>query len=125
MISFLIDECLTPKLVAAAHARGYAAAHVAYLQRTGTMDWLIAQIALQRDAILVTNNAKDFIKLYSRFDVHPGLLIILPRLSRAEQIQRFEQAISFIEEKGDITNRLVEMHAAGTVTLRNWSIDEV
>ncbi len=42
MNSFLIDECLTPKLVAAAQVRGYLAAHVAPLKRDAAESCVIA-----------------------------------------------------------------------------------
>jgi predicted nuclease of predicted toxin-antitoxin system len=121
MNSFLIDECLSPKLVAAAQIRGYAAIHVAHLNREGTEDWAIAQLALQRDAIFVTNNARDFLALYARFDIHPGLVIILPNVGRAPQIALFELGIDFIERHGDIVNQVVEIAADGEVSVRDWS----
>lgn len=120
MNCFLIDECLTPKLVAAAQVRGYLAAHVAHLQHDAAEDWVIAQLALSRDAILVTNNARDFIAIYGRFQIHPGLLIILPSVGRQPQIDLFELAIDFIEAHGDIVNRIIEVADDGSVIARDW-----
>lgn len=93
MSSFPIVECLSPKLVAAAQIRGHAAIHAAHLSHEGTEDRAIAQLALQRDVIFVTNNARDFPALYARFDIHPGLVIILPNVGRASQIALFELGV--------------------------------
>jgi predicted nuclease of predicted toxin-antitoxin system len=121
MSSFLIDECLTPRLVVAAQARGNTATHIAHLQRSGTDDWVIAQIALQRDAIFVTNNARDFLRIYARLDIHPGLVVILPNNATCPLRLAFGKAMDFIESRGDIVSHLIEVSADGAVALKDWS----
>ena len=121
MNSFLIDECLTPKLVAAAHIRGYDATHVTFLQAGGTPDWGIVRLILDRDDIFVTNNARDFLKLYARLEIHPGLVIILPAVKRAPQIELFTRVLDFIEQHPDVMNKLVQIDNSGSITFEPWS----
>jgi len=121
MNSFFIDECLTPELVTAAHTRGYEATHVIFLQRDGSPDWVIAQMVLARDDILVTNNARDFLQIYARLELHPGLVIILPSAGRAEQVALFNLAITEIERRPDIVNQVIEVRRDGSVAVLPWS----
>ncbi len=121
MNSFLIDECLTPDIVAWAHSRGFSATHVVYLQREGASDRSVAQLVLRRDDILVTNNARDFLSIYAKFDVHPGLVIILPSVSREAQIALFEAALRVIETRDDLVNHLLEVSRDGSTRVVPWS----
>jgi predicted nuclease of predicted toxin-antitoxin system len=121
MNSFFVDECLTPELVTAAHARGFEATHVIFLQRDGASDWAIAQLVLARDDILVTNSSRDFLAIYARFELHPGLVVILPSAARAEQLALFNLAIDEIERRSDIVNQVIEVSRDGTVKVMPWS----
>src|SRR3954467_10719360 len=109
MNSFFDDECLTPELVAVANARGFAATHVVDLERDGTEDWVIAQLVLRRNDVLVTNNARHFLNIYARFDIHPGLVIILPSVDLDEQVRLFEIALDEIERREDIVNHVLSV----------------
>ncbi|MGH8132693.1 MAG: DUF5615 family PIN-like protein [Steroidobacteraceae bacterium] len=60
---FLIDECLSVRLVVVAGEAGYEAHHVAHLGKEGWKDWNVASYACEKDFVLVTNNAADFRKL--------------------------------------------------------------
>jgi predicted nuclease of predicted toxin-antitoxin system len=74
----LIDECLSPKLVAEAKLRGLVAMHVAWINKEGAEDWDLAALAAERDYVVVTNNRRDFLRLYAELAVHNGLIIIVP-----------------------------------------------
>ena len=125
MNSFLIDECPTPDIVAWAHARGFSATHVVYLQREGASDRSVAELVLRRDDILVTNNARDFLSIYAKFDVHPGLVIILPSVSREDQIALFEAALQVIETRDDLVNHLLEVSSDGSTRVVPWSAFDI
>lgn len=75
---FLIDECLSPDLVALAHARGFDATHVVFRGLAGSPDRALLPIIRHQDFVFVTNNARDFLKLYARENIHAGLVIIVP-----------------------------------------------
>jgi predicted nuclease of predicted toxin-antitoxin system len=62
---FLIDECLSPDLVALAHARGHSATHVVFRGLAGTSDRDLLPIIRREGFVFVTNNAKDFQQLYA------------------------------------------------------------
>lgn len=120
MNRFLIDECLTPDLVAAAKAAGYDATHVTFLGRAGAADWTLLRMALDGDYVLVTNNASDFRALYRRADLHPGLIIIVPQVPRMEQISLFRIALEVIETRSDIINTVIVIAMDGSVSFETW-----
>lgn len=118
---FLIDECLSPSLVAKANARGHHATHVVYRNLQGTKDPDLIPLIIDEDFVFVTNNGRDFLKLYSNRDIHPGLVIIVPGgLPTTRQIELFDLVLNFIENKDDLINRLIEVFDDGTVTMKEF-----
>ncbi|MGA8613443.1 MAG: DUF5615 family PIN-like protein [Xanthobacteraceae bacterium] len=76
-MKFLIDECLSPELVALARSRGFhQSTHVTWLGMRSRKDWTIVRRAIADDFILVTNNTVDFQPLYERQEVHAGLICL-------------------------------------------------
>ncbi len=58
-MKFLIDECLSPELVAIARARGHGeSTHVTWLGMRSRKDWSIVRRAVADGYVLVTNNAQ-------------------------------------------------------------------
>ena len=90
---FLVDECLSPTLVDAAREAGFDAYHLVHIGGASWADWRIAAYAVDRDLILVTNNRTDFQELYSRQEIHPGLVIVLPSVGREQQLRLFGAAL--------------------------------
>ncbi|MEO7217994.1 MAG: DUF5615 family PIN-like protein [Gemmatimonadaceae bacterium] len=76
-MKFLIDECLSPKLVRVANARGFEAYHVAHRGWSGESDSKILRRLVAADLILVTNNRDDFLALIKRTEIHPGIIVIV------------------------------------------------
>ena len=96
-MKFLIDECLSPDLVAIARDRGSSlSTHVTWLGLRSKKDWTIVRRAVEDGYVLVTNNTTDFTSLVGREDVHAGLvcLSVAPGLMSL-QVQRvlFEVAL--------------------------------
>ncbi len=96
-MKFLIDECLSPDLVAIARDRGFSlSTHVTWLGLRSKKDWTIVRRAVEDGYVLVTNNTTDFTSLVGREDVHAGLvcLNVAPGLMSL-QVQRvlFELAL--------------------------------
>ena len=112
-MKFLIDECLSPALVSAAHAAGHEAYHVAHIGLASAQDWVLASRATGQDLILVTNNGSDFLSLLSRVAFHPGLLIIVPSVERETQIRLFEVLLARLAETGEPVNLVIEAHLDG------------
>jgi hypothetical protein len=71
--------------------------------------------------VFVTNNRRDFLKLYAGEDLHPGLVIIVPGgLVSEDQVRLFGLAIDAIAAAGDIVNKVVEVEADETVRILAW-----
>jgi predicted nuclease of predicted toxin-antitoxin system len=121
MIRLLIDECLSPLLAAEAHVRGLEAHHVTRFGLQSKSDRSLMPQIIGGDFTFVTNNAKDFLRLYRSVDVHAGLLLILPSVGNAEQRRLFGVALDAIIVAGsDITGELIEVDRDGTVRFRRY-----
>jgi hypothetical protein len=88
-------------------------------------DWEIAALAAERDYVVVTNNRRDFLRLYAGFEVHNGLIIVVPAVLRAEQCRLFALALDLAERQDALVNLLIEVHEDGTVDVRNWAKDTI
>jgi len=76
-VKFLVDECLSPDLVAIARARGHGeSTHVTWLGLRSRKDWSIVRRAIADGYVLVTNNTTDFMALLRREKVHAGLVCL-------------------------------------------------
>lgn len=119
MRRILVDECLTADLVASAQARGLDATHVRFMGKAGVQDYNLVDVILDGGYLFVTQNARDFLKLFSKVDIHDGLLLILPKSRAAEQVLLFEAALDFIETLEHTINRVIEVHAVDDIRLSN------
>ncbi|MFW2229650.1 DUF5615 family PIN-like protein [Rhizobium sp. CRRU65] len=89
-MKFLIDECLHTSLVAVAQDHGHDCFHVNWLGLSGETDWdLMLPRIVAEDFTFVTNNARDFRKLYAKERLHAGLVIIVPQVLPALQRELF------------------------------------
>ena len=76
-MKFLVDECLSPSLVALARKRGHGeSTHVIWLGLRSRKDWAIVRRAIDDGYVLVTNNTTDFTSLLRREKVHAGLVCL-------------------------------------------------
>jgi predicted nuclease of predicted toxin-antitoxin system len=117
---FLVDECLSPRLAAHAQQRGYEATHVVHFGLTGSPDWKIVRMIRKRDAVFVTNNGRDFLKLFARIEMHNGIVIIVPAVIQEEQVRLFDRALDVVETLDHTINRVIEVAEDGTVAVRDW-----
>lgn len=86
MVQFLVDECLTPRLVEVANRFGYVAHHVQYRDWKSKTDQALLTFIRDEDLTLVTNNWKDFEPMRRREEIHPGAVVI-PNVPRAGQMR--------------------------------------
>ena len=117
---WLIDECLSPKLADVAASRSVIGAHATRRGLTSTPDPIIARWCVANDFALVTNNARDFRRIYSGLELHPGLVLLLPEIVAAEQTRLFALVLDRVEREPDLINKVVEIDAAGTITMQDW-----
>lgn len=124
LLRFLIDENLSPHLASRAVFRGYVGVHTNWLGMRGRADSQIMTAVLREDYTFVTNNRVDFLRLYARERLHAGLIVILPVVMLARQIELFDAALDRIEAaRFDMVNTMVEVSAAGEVTIGVWPRD--
>ena len=117
---WLIDECLSPRLADKAASRSVEASHVTRRGLKGRPDPVIAQWCVANDHAFVTNNARDFRRIYGRLEVHPGLAIILPTVDGPVQAELFDVVLQRVAIEADLVNKLVEIDAAGAITIMDW-----
>jgi predicted nuclease of predicted toxin-antitoxin system len=118
VIRFLIDENLSPLLVATANAFGFEAHHVAHRGWSSLKDPQVLHRILAQDLTVVTNNWDDFRPMLRREAVHPGIVVILPNVRRQRQVELFTRALVAIRDGDpplDMVNTVLEVDADGTV----------
>ena len=118
MITFLIDENLSPRLVDTAYGFGHGAFHINHRGWSSLPDAEVLRHVLDEDLTLVTNNWDDFRPMLRRAEVHPGVVVILPNVRRERQIELFTAALSAIGDVDpplDMVNTVLEVDEDGTV----------
>ncbi|MCJ8057012.1 DUF5615 family PIN-like protein [Shinella curvata] len=112
-MKFLIDECLHTSLVAVAQDNGHDGFHVNWLGLSGEADWDLMPRIVAEDYTFVTNNARDFRKLYSREQLHAGLVIIVPFVTPALQRELFDIVLRDLAEGEELLNEVIEISLDG------------
>lgn len=107
-MKFLIDECLHTSLVGVAERRGHEARHVNWLGLSGETDWNLMLRIVAEDFTFVTNNAKDFRKLYRRRPLHNGLIVIVPQVLPDRQRALFDAVLDKVGAD-DPVNEVIEV----------------
>ncbi|MBB4420812.1 putative nuclease of putative toxin-antitoxin system [Rhizobium leguminosarum] len=124
-MKFLIDECLHTSLVAVAQAHDHECFHVNWLGLSGETDWDLMPRIIEQDFTFVTNNARDFRKLYAREDLHAGLVVIVPQVLPALQRHLFALILQDLAEARDIVNEVIEVTLDGEdAVLTRYSLPE-
>ncbi|MFG1303014.1 DUF5615 family PIN-like protein [Xanthobacter autotrophicus] len=122
-MKFLIDECLHTALVGVAQARGHQADHVTWLGLGGETDWDLMPRIVAGDFTFVTNNARDFRKLYAKEEIHAGLVIIVPQVTPARQRALFDALLEAISTEAALVNEVIEIvEDAGEAVLFRYSL---
>ena len=112
-MKFLIDECLHTSLVAVAQAHGHDCFHVNWLGLSGETDWDLMPRIIEEDLTFVTNNARDFRKLYAKEELHAGLVIIVPQVLPAQQRELFALILQDLADTQDMVNEVIEVTLDG------------
>lgn len=119
---FLIDECLHTSLVAVAERRGHEARHVNWLGLSGETDWNLMLRIVAEDFTFVTNNARDFRKLYGRQPLHSGLVIIVPQVLPDRQRALFDAVLGEIGVEEPV-NEVIEVELEdGEVVITRYEL---
>lgn len=112
-MKFLIDECLHTSLVTVAQDNGHDGFHVNWLGLSGEKDWDLMPRIVAEDYTFVTNNARDFRKLYSSEEIHAGLIIIVPQVVPALQRDLFTLILEEVASGDGLLNEVIEISIEG------------
>jgi predicted nuclease of predicted toxin-antitoxin system len=124
-VKFLIDECLHTSLVAVARNHGHDCFHVNWLGLSGESDWDLMPRIVAEDFTFVTNNARDFRKLYAREQLHAGLVIIVPQVPPGMQRELFSAVLHELAMSEVIVNEVVEIAIEdGEAILTRYALPE-
>ena len=123
MIRLLLDEHISPSLVGKLGDKGVFAVAAVHVGLSGKPDEQIMNYALENDFVVVTSNARDFIRLLN-VEVHPGLIVLRESgLTRDEQWERIRPVIEHVLRSSDdnlLVNKLVEISDGN-----KWEIREI
>jgi predicted nuclease of predicted toxin-antitoxin system len=112
-VRFLIDECLHTSLVDVAQRHGHEAHHVNWLGLSGATDRGLMPRIVEEDFTFVTNNAADFRRLYTRQEVHAGLVIIVPQVAPARQRALLASLLGTLDPDDALLNEVIEVSLDG------------
>ena len=118
----LIDECLHESLAGVAHAAGFEATHVNHLGLSGQPDWAIAERIIKDEFTFVTNNRVDFLQLFGKMELNPGLIILVPNVVPDLQRALMAGALHYLSTR-DLVNAVIEVNLKGnTVQCVEYSL---
>lgn len=122
-MNFFIDECLHTSLVEVAVRRGHEATHVNYRGLSGVPDWRLMAPIRDGEHTLVTNNAKDFRRLYAREEVHAGLVILIPNAPPHMRRILFDAVLDELEGGPGLINEALEVSVVeGEIQIDRYSL---
>jgi hypothetical protein len=67
----------------------------------------------------VTNNARDFRKLYAKEELHPGLMIIVPQGVPERQRELFHIILQELARGDELLNEVIEISIDGDAAFLN------
>jgi predicted nuclease of predicted toxin-antitoxin system len=119
-LKLLIDECLSQRLCGVARSRGLEAMHIKHFDLLGTEDWELISKIQADDWTFITNNGRDFLKLYAKLNIHAGLIIIIPSVSLKPQRRLLRHALRKLGPNPDLINKVVSVELDGRITIEDW-----
>lgn len=136
----LIDECLSPDLVAVALAKGHGeSSHVVWQGKAGWKDWELKSFILAGDWTFVTRNSVDFRGSenkpgskgqYADVSLHAGLICINGPVQMDAELQSelFIVALDEIGGMGELINQVLEIFLEelnGELEISRYELPEV
>jgi hypothetical protein len=124
-LRLLLDENVSPAIVRLLSAAGHDAYHVRDRGLIDQPDHVIWRRAVDEDRVLVTINARDFVRLAGREDLHGGLLTFPSGSRPVEQLTLILLAIErFAADRAqgqDSTNRRLDIRDDREIQVTNLS----
>lgn len=121
MLKFLIDECLSPNLVATAIDAGFPeSSHFVWLGKAGWKDWELKTFILSGDWTFITRNSADFRGpvenpgtrgQYADVQIHAGLVCLNgpDGITSRIQCELFQAALEEIGSAEQFINEVIEI----------------
>ena len=89
---------------------------------SGQPDWALAERIVKDEFTFVTNNRVDFLRIFRKMELHPGLVVLVPNVVPALQRALFEGAIRYLAGR-DLVNTVIEAYLEGkTVRCVGWEL---
>ncbi|WP_234706700.1 DUF5615 family PIN-like protein [Sinorhizobium sp. BJ1] len=98
--------------MAVAQPGSHDCSHLTWLELSSEADWDLMPRIIDSDFTFVTNNARDFRKLYAKEELHAGLVIIVPQVLPELQRELFALILEELEEPPEIVNEIIEVTLA-------------
>ena len=89
--------------------RGHEATHVCFRGLAGTQDWNLMPLVIGDAFTFVTNNTKDFLRLFAQEEAHAGLIVLLPNVEPRLQCELFETVLDELGGAGDLFNQVIKV----------------
>lgn len=123
-MKILLDENLSPTLVAKLGKIGIAAQHVAHLGKRGLSDRALWRYAYEHDQV-VTINAADFLRLAAAGPLHAGLIVLRSQgLTREEQWDWIRPVVEMLlDSNKNLVNKAIEITGREKFAVRNLPRD--
>jgi hypothetical protein len=96
---------------------GHECFDVNWLGLSGETDWDLMPRIVAEDYTFVTNNARDFRKLFAKQELHAGLIIIVPQVLPRLQRELFDLALKDLADRGEMINEVMEISIEGDEAL--------
>lgn len=104
-------------------ACGHEGHHVTWLGLSGEADWDLMPRIMEGDFTFVTNNARDFRRLYARVPFHAGLIIVVPQATPARQRELFNALLESLDADEQLVNEAIEIELQdGEAVLRRYEL---
>jgi len=116
-VTLLIDECLSPLLESVANDFGYVAHAVHHRGWSSLTDPELLHHLIRGELTLVTNNRSDWVDLLGNQLLHPGLIILIDNVPRAEQIRGLSRCLEVLSGLRSMVNTVIEVDREGCVVI--------
>lgn len=122
---FLVDEMLSRAVVSRLLALGHFAERASDIGLRGKKDHVVWSEAFRRDALVITANARDFLKLAAASELHVGLILLRAGdLFRCDQVAWVETALRWIDQhhRRELVNTVLEVFGESEADVRAYSL---
>jgi len=119
----LLDENISPSLAQRLNEAGFDAYHVRDRGMAGMADHTLWTRAFEEDRVLVTINARDFVRPAEQTGLHSGIITLPSGATPTEQFELLSEALEFLDTEArlgrDAVNRWIEIAADRSIRARD------